>query len=700
MTRRLKAGVIYLARVRVYKLAKEIGISSKELIAKLKELSIEVGNHMSTLEREEADFLLELYKSDEEEKKDILQVENGENIDKKDKKDINEEGLDEAMKTTEHEDVDKRKKKNSIEKQGEPVITIDEMITVKDFSEKINKTANEVIASLIKKGIMASINQQIDFETAEAMAKELGFEVKKITSTPEEEEDIIIVSDDEEDLEPRPPVVTVMGHVDHGKTSLLDAIRETHVTTQEAGGITQHIGASEVVIDGKKIVFLDTPGHEAFTTMRARGAKVTDIAVLVVAADDGVMQQTIEAINHAKAAEVPIIVAINKIDKPSANPDKVKQELADFGILIEEWGGDVISIPVSAHNKTNIDTLLEMILLVSEMEELKANPNRKAIGIVVEAELDRGRGPVATVLVQNGTLRVGDSVVIGTTYGRIRAMINDKGKRVQRALPATAVEITGFSGVPEAGDQMVAVEDDRTAKLIASRRIDKIKEEQMKKAQRISLDALYSQVQEGSIKELNIIIKADVQGSVEAMRQSIEKLSSDQVTIKVIHGGVGAITESDIMLASASNAIIIGFNVRPTSSAVSVAKEELVDIRTYRVIYKALEDIEAAIKGMLDPEYKEVELGKAEVRATFRVPNIGIIAGCYVTEGRITRNGKVRLVRDGIVIHEGNIGSLRRFKDDVREVAAGYECGIGIDNFNDVKEGDIFEVYHMEEIKV
>lgn len=702
-----------MSKIRVYQLAKELGVSSKELIVKLKELSVEVGNHMSTLENEEANLILELLT--EENKKEqtnstldtkIIEVNNkrqNDSIqnDNNEKKSITDKKIKSKKKSKNKKRAYSSKVEghNISEEKGESVIIIDEKIIVKDFAEKIDKTPSEVISKLIQMGIMASINQEIDFETAETIANEFGIIVEKSFEIVEEEEDLIIKPDSEKDLKPRPPVVTVMGHVDHGKTSLLDAIRKTNVTEREAGGITQHIGASEVVIDGNKIVFLDTPGHEAFTTMRARGSKVTDIAILVVAADDGVMPQTIEAINHAKAANVPIIVAINKIDKPSANPDRVKQELSDRGVLIEEWGGDVICVPVSAVKGTNIDALLEMILLVAEMGELKANPNREAVGTVIEAELDKGRGPVATVLIQNGTLRIGDSVVIGTTYGRIRAMVNDKGKRVKQASPSTAVEITGFSEVPDAGDQMVVVEDDKKAKEIASKRINKMKEEKMKKSQRVSLDALFSQVEEGMIKELNVIIKADVQGSVEAVKQSIEKLSTEKVIIKAIHGGVGAITETDVILASASNAIIIGFNVRPTSTATSVAKEEEVDIRTYRIIYKALEDIEAAIEGMLDPEFKEVELGKAEVRATFKVPNIGLIAGCYVIEGKILRNAHIRLVRDGIIIHDGIIGSLKRFKDDVKEVATGYECGIGIDNFNDVKEGDIFEAYHMEEIK-
>lgn len=703
--------MIILSKVRVYQLAKQLGVSSKELIEKLKGLSVEVSTHMSTLEDEEAKLLLELFTENEENRnidnsKEKPQEEKPQKEPEKPSKNVEKKSNNKIEKSNKK---NKSKKKTNASKEeghnimvekGEQVIQIEDKITVKNFSEKIDKNPNEVIAKLIKLGVMASINQEIEFETAEAIATEFEIKIEKSISEVVEDNDLITIPiDDEKDLKVRPPVVTVMGHVDHGKTSLLDAIRNTSVTEKEAGGITQHIGASEVEIDGNKIVFLDTPGHEAFTTMRARGAKVTDIAILVVAADDGVMPQTIEAINHAKAAEVPIIVAINKIDKPGANPDRVKQELADRGVVIEEWGGDVISVPVSALEGTNIDTLLEMILLVAEMEELKANPNRSAVGTVIEAELDKGRGPVATVLVQNGTLKIGDSVVIGLTFGRIRAMLNAKGKRVKQAMPSTAVEITGFSEVPEAGDQMVVVDDDKTARDIVSKRKDKIKEEQIKKSQKISLDALYSQVQQGTIKELNLIIKADVQGSVEAVKQSLEKLSIEKVIIKPIHGGVGAITESDVLLASASNAIIIGFNVRPTSSATALAKKEEVDVRTYRIIYNALEDIQAAVEGMLDPEFKEVELGKAEVRATFKVPGVGTIGGCYVIEGKILRNAKIRLVRDGIVIHDGEIGSLKRFKDDAKEVATGYECGIGIDNFNDMKEGDIIEAYEMQEIK-
>lgn len=705
--------MIYLSKIRVYQLAKELGISSKELIEKLKELSIEVNSHMSTLEDENANILIELF-TEESKPKTISNTK---------QKPPNQEQYDEnKLETLDNEEEiivpkkNKKDKKNKskknknfmtdnyddrVESKGERVIQLKSKVTVKELAEIMNKNVSEIITKLIGLGVMATINQELDYDTAQIIASEFGVEVEPLEDVTNEDviDDIEIEPDRPEDLKPRSPVVTVMGHVDHGKTSLLDAIRKTKVTSREAGGITQHIGASEVKVNDKKIVLLDTPGHEAFTSMRARGAQVTDIAILVVAADDGVMPQTIEAINHAKAAEVPIIVAINKMDKPSANPDRVKQELADHGLLIEEWGGDVISVPVSALNGENIDSLLEMILLVAEMEEFKANPNRKAIGTVIEAQLDVGKGSVATVLVQNGTLKIGDSVVIGTAYGRIRAMMNDKGKRVKIAGPSTAVEITGLSEVPEAGDQMFAVEDDRVAKAIVEKRINKIKEEQLKASQKISLDALFSQMEQGQIKDLNLIVKADVQGSVEAVKQSLVKLSNDEVVIHPIHGGVGAITETDVMLAAASNAIIIGFNVRPTSTATSLAKKENVDIRSYRVIYKAIEDIEAAMKGMLDPEFKEEDLGKAEVRATFKVPGAGTIGGCYVIEGKILRNAKVRLVRDGIIIHEGTIDSLKRFKDDAREVATGYECGIGLSQFNDLKEGDIIEAYHMKEIE-
>ena len=579
-------------------------------------------------------------------------------------------------------------------------ITMGDIITVKDLSERIGIQVAVIIKKLMGLGVLATINQELDYDTASLIATDFNIELERKSIKSFEEILVDVdVEDDPEALIERPPVVTVMGHVDHGKTSLLDAIRNTAVTEQEAGGITQHIGAYQVTINDKPITFLDTPGHEAFTSMRARGAQVTDTAILVVAADDGVMPQTGEAINHAKAANVPIIVAINKMDKPGANPDRVKQELTEHGLLVEEWGGETIAVPVSAINREGIDTLLEMILLVAEVREHRANPNRLAKGTIIEAQLDKGRGPVATILVQNGTLRVGDSIVAGTTFGRVRAMMDDKGRRIAEAGPSTPVEVLGLSDVPEAGDVMMAVEDDRLAKQVSGERRDKVKELQLKTTSKASLDELFSQLKEGEVKELNLIIKADVQGSVEAVKQALERLSSDQVRVRSLHGGVGAITESDVMLADASSAIIIGFNVRPSVNATDLAEREKIDIRLYRVIYNAIEDIEAAMKGMLDPVFKEVVLGHAKVRATFKVSGVGTIAGCYVTDGKINRNAQVRIIRDGVVVHEGKIDSLKRFKDDAREVASGYECGIGIDNFNDVKEEDVIEAFLMEEIK-
>ena len=515
----------------------------------------------------------------------------------------------------------------------------------------------------------------------------------------EEEEGIDKSEDRESDLKPRAPIVTVMGHVDHGKTSLLDAIRKTNVTAKEFGGITQHIGASEVRVNGQKIVFLDTPGHEAFTAMRARGAHITDIAVLVVAADDGVMPQTVESISHAKAAGVPIIVAINKMDKPHANPDRVKQELADHGVIVEDYGGDVISVPVSAKTGEGISTLLEMILLQAEVLELKANPNRLASGSVIEARLDKSKGPVATLLVMNGTLQSGQSIVAGTCAGRIRLMTDYKGKTIKKAGPSTAVEVLGLTDVPQAGDDFNAVSSDKVAKEIAGKRAERMREEVMKKTSSMSLEKFFSQMKESEVKELNLIIKGDVQGSIGAVVSSLEKLNNDEVKVNIIHSGVGAVTESDIMLAGTSGAVIIGFNVRPSSAVQAMADRDGVEIRSYTVIYDVINDVEAAMKGMLEPEYKEEVLGKAEIRNTFKVPGIGIGGGAYVTEGKIVRNGDIRLVRDGVVIHEGKIASLKRFKDDAKEVAQGYECGIGIEDYNDIKEGDVIECYHMVEVK-
>lgn len=574
-------------------------------------------------------------------------------------------------------------------------VEIGESINVQEFSKLIKREVNEVIKALFMLGVMVTINQDIDFDTAQLIGDNFGVEVGQ--RAPEEDPtEIPEVDDPPEKRVPRPPVITVMGHVDHGKTSLLDAIRKTNVTSREAGGITQHIGAYKVNYQGKQIVFLDTPGHEAFTAMRARGAQVTDVAILVVAADDGVMPQTIEAINHAKAAKVPIIVAINKIDRPGANPDHVKQQLAEHELIPEDWGGDTIMVPVSAHQKTGISDLLEMILLVAEMQELKANPNLPAHGTIIEAQLDKGRGPVATVLVQRGTLHIGDTIIAGTSYGKVRAMINDRGEKVKKALPSTPVEVLGLNDVPAAGDILDST-DEKTARGVAEKRIAKKKEEEIKLNSKVSLDDLFQRIKEGEIKELNIVVKADVQGTIEALKASLEKIKNDEVKVAVVHAGVGAITESDVMLASAANALIIGFNVRPDANARKAAETEKVDVRTYRVIYDAINDVEAAIKGMLAPKFKEVIQGRVEIRQLITISKLKI-AGCYVVEGKVTNSSKVRVVRDGIVVHEGVIESLRRFKDDVKEVAQGFECGITLEKFSDLKEGDIFEVYDMEEI--
>lgn len=576
-------------------------------------------------------------------------------------------------------------------------VEIGESINVQEFSKLIKREVNEVIKALFMLGVMVTINQDIDFDTAQLIGDNFGVEVGQ--KAPEEDPtEIPEVDDPPEKRVPRPPVITVMGHVDHGKTSLLDAIRKTNVTSREAGGITQHIGAYKVNYQGKQIVFLDTPGHEAFTAMRARGAQVTDVAILVVAADDGVMPQTIEAINHAKAAKVPIIVAINKIDRPGANPDHVKQQLAEHELIPEDWGGDTIMVPVSAHQKTGISDLLEMILLVAEMQELKANPNLPAHGTIIEAQLDKGRGPVATVLVQRGTLHIGDTIIAGTSYGKVRAMINDRGEKVKKALPSTPVEVLGLNDVPAAGDILDST-DEKTARGVAEKRIAKKKEEEIKLNSKVSLDDLFQRIKEGEIKELNIVVKADVQGTIEALKASLEKIKNDEVKVTVVHAGVGAITESDVMLASAANALIIGFNVRPDANARKAAETEKVDVRTYRVIYDAINDVEAAIKGMLAPKFKEVIQGRVEIRQLITISKLKI-AGCYVVEGKVTNSSKVRVVRDGIVVHEGVIESLRRFKDDVKEVAQGFECGITLEKFSDLKEGDIFEVYDMEEIAV
>ncbi len=559
----------------------------------------------------------------------------------------------------------------------------------------------EIIKKLFILGIMATINQEIDYDTCSLIAADYGIELElNIAKTAEDVlNESVEEADSEENLVPRPPVVTIMGHVDHGKTSLLDAFRESSITAGEAGGITQHIGAYTVSCKGRTITFIDTPGHEAFTSMRARGAQVTDIVILVVAADDGIMPQTIEAINHAKAANVPIIVAINKIDKDTANPDRVIQQLTEYGLVAEEWGGDTICVPVSAKKRINLDTLLEMVLLQADVLELKANPDRAARGTIIEAELDKGRGPVATVLVQNGTLKIGDPIVAGTAFGRVRAMMDDKGRRVTSAGPSQPVEVLGFGEVPSAGDVMNVAEVDKLSRQVAEERRDKLKAEQIRNMSKVSLDDLFSQIEAGNVKDLNIIVKADVQGTVEAIKQALEKLSNDEVRVRCIHGGVGAITGSDIVFASASNALVIGFNVRPDATAREAAEREKVDVRTYSVIYNVIEDVENAMKGLFAPVYKEVALGTAEVRNTFKVSGVGTIAGAYVKDGKITRSAQVRVVRGGIVLHDGKIASLKRFKDDVKEVASGYECGIGIENFNDIREGDMIEAYTMEQIE-
>ena len=716
-----------MSKVRVYEIARQLNLSSKEIMDKLKEYGFEVHSHMSTLGDEETQLIIGYYNEMNEDqaiektqekvvepvcKQDTLpNALNHHHQEVKTSKEIDEiEQVEVKL-----EQKSKKKKKQKGMKETKPmnnqttrdvetvedikVIQLPPTVSIKDFAGLLNVAPTEIIKTLMKRGTIANINQEINYELASEIA-----ETYDVIVEPEEEKDVMEevfgeVIDDEKDLEKRPPVVVVMGHVDHGKTSLLDAIRSTHVTSGEAGGITQHIGASSISLNGQKITFLDTPGHEAFTAMRMRGAQVTDIAILVVAADDGVMPQTIEAINHAKAANVQIIVAMNKIDKQGANPDRVKQELADQGLIVEDWGGDTICVPVSALKHEGIDNLLEMVLLVAEMSDLKANPKRKARGTIIEAQLDKGRGPVATVLVQSGTLQIGDPIVAGSAYGRVRAMVDSKGKQVKKATPSTPVEILGLSEVPTGGDMFYVANSDKQARQVAERikaqgRVQMIGQTPNK----VSLDDLFSQIQEGKMKDLNIIIKADVQGSVEAVRQSLEKLSNDEVRIRTIHGGVGTITESDVQLASASGAIIIGFNVRPEAATKAIADREQVDIRLYRVIYNAIDDIKAAMKGMLDPEFVEKVIGHAEIRQTFKVSGLGTIGGAYVTDGKLVRNAGVRIVRDGIVVYEGNLASLKRFKDDAKEVATNYECGVMFEKYNDIKEGDVVEAFIMEEV--
>lgn len=714
-----------MKKIRVYELARELGISSKDLIEKIVSLDITVSNHMSALEDEDARIIKSLLSEEEEgnivgEKFDDID----ENIKDSNKiiskRDVEED--EKIVKEIENRDNTKQRNKkqrnknkvknNSMSKENtiiskegnEVVIEIEDNIIVKDLADKIGVSPSQIISKLIGLGVMVNQNQSIDSDIAIIVAEEFGIELTIKEASKEIQESIedefnLDYEDNPEDLKSRAPIVTVMGHVDHGKTSLLDAIKETSVTKSEAGGITQHIGAYAVNINNRKICFLDTPGHEAFTSMRARGAQVTDIAILVVAADDGVMPQTIEAINHAKAAKVPIIVAINKMDKPTANVDRIKQELVENALVPEDWGGDTITVPVSAKNRQGIEELLEMILLVAEIQELKANPNRNAVGTIVEAQLDKGKGPLATVLVQKGTLEVGDMVISGSAFGRVRAMLDDKGKRVKKAGPSTPVVILGLSEVPNAGDLLYEVDDEKTARSLAEKSKEATRAEQMKADQKVSLDDLFERIKLGEIKDLNIIIKADVRGSMEALKQSLEKLDTDEVKTNIIHGGVGGITESDIILASASNAIVVGFNVRPNLNAIEVAKREKVDVRTYRVIYEAIEDIQAAIKGMHAPKIVEEVIGRAEVRATFRLPNGSTIAGIYVLDGKIARNGKIRLLRNDIVIFEGGVSSLKRFKDDAREVLSGYEAGLGLENYNDIKEGDLLEAYVLKEVE-
>ncbi len=713
-----------MTKVRIYELAKEVELSSKELLAMLdKEFDLKFKSHMSIIEGDELEIIREYFDSSKKEKAKIEK----EKLEKKEKTQENETKKS-SKKTsppkTEKADVEnleeeydpiivKKKnkpKKNKASKQDrnrrkeekkeDALVEIQGDITIGELADLMKLPPSKLITELMMAGTMATVNQTIDSKQAVELGILLGVDIV-VKSNDDDEDDISSLNypDAEEDLLPRAPVVSVMGHVDHGKTSLLDSIRNTRVTKQEAGGITQHIGASTVYLNEKKIVFLDTPGHEAFTQMRLRGAQATDIAILVVAADDGVMPQTIEAINHAKAAGIPIIVAINKMDKYEANPDRVKTELMEYGLTPEEWGGDTIMVPVSALKGEGIDEILEYVLMVSEMEELKANPNRPAIGIVIEAELDTGRGPVATVLVKNGTLRQGDNLVSGTASGKVRAMFDSNSKSVKSAKPSTAVQVLGLSEVPNAGDFIYAVADEKIARKYAEKQRQNEKDEFIKRTSSVNLDDLFNKIDSGEVKDLNIIVKTDVKGTIEAVSSSLAKLSNEEVKVNIIHGAVGGITEGDIMLASASNAIIIGFNVRPNQGAQEQAKLQDIEIRTYNVIYEAIEDIENAIKGMLAPKFKEEVLGMAEIREVFRVSGVGNIAGIYVTSGKILRNASLRLIRNNIVVHTGEISSLKRFKDDARELAQGYEGGLGIEKYNDIKVGDIIEAYTMKEVK-
>ncbi|MCC9087148.1 translation initiation factor IF-2 [Bacillus pumilus] len=701
-----------MAKVRVYEYAKAIDVSSKDIIAALKDMNVEVNNHMATLEDDTVKKLDAIYKKAKakettNEKPAEQKKQSSNKINDRKKNDVQNNQFNKNKKNN-NQNKNKRGGNKSQHQQARPVkpkkelpekIEFTNSMTVGQLAEELGKESAEIIKKLMMLGVMATINQELDKDTVELIASEYGVPVEEVIILEETELEKYEVEDKEEDMQVRPPVVTIMGHVDHGKTTLLDSIRKTKVVEGEAGGITQHIGAYQIEENGKKITFLDTPGHAAFTTMRARGAEVTDTTILVVAADDGVMPQTIEAINHAKAADVPIIVAVNKIDKPTANPDRVMQELTEHGLVPEAWGGETIFVPLSAKTGEGIDELIEMILLVSEVGELKANPHRAAKGTVIEAELDKGRGSVATLLVQTGTLQVGDPIVVGNTFGRVRAMVNDIGRRVKTAGPSTPVEITGLNDVPNAGDQFLVFKDEKTARQVGEARASKQLDEQRSDKAKLSLDDLFEQIKQGEVKDINLIVKADVQGSAEALTAALQKIEVEGVKVKIIHTGVGAITESDIILASASNAIVIGFNVRPDGNAKSTAETENVDIRLHRIIYKVIDEIEAAMKGMLDPEYEEKVIGQVEVRQTFKVSKIGTIAGGYVTEGTITRDSGIRLIRDGVVIFEGEVDVLKRFKDDVKEVSQGYECGITIKKYNDIREGDVMESFVMQEIE-
>ncbi|GAA6820648.1 translation initiation factor IF-2 [Helicobacter pylori] len=705
-----------MSKKRIYEYAKELNLKSKDVIDELKKMDVEVSNHMQALEDNQIVALDKIYKKDNQSDKVQAQQPKAQGQKQDNKKQQTSQkpaqGNKQDAKNNKKQNNKKQNNKNNKKqnrqnnKEQQPTketpskITYQDGITVGELADKLNVESSDVIKKLFLLGIMANINQSLDDETLEVIVDEYGVELEKEEVV--DEEDLAIyfedATDDEDAIE-RPAVVTIMGHVDHGKTTLLDSIRHTKVTAGEAGGITQHIGAYQIENDGKTITFLDTPGHAAFTTMRARGAQVTDITILVVAADDGVMPQTIEAINHAKEANVPTIVAVNKIDKPTSNPDRVMQELTEYGLIPEDWGGDTIFVPLSALSGDGIDNLLEMIVLVSEVQELKANPNNRAVGTVIEAELDKSRGPSASLLVQNGTLNVGDSLVVGNTYGRIRAMVNDLGQRIKTAGPSTPVEITGINDVPQAGDRFVVFSDEKQARRIGEARHEENILQQRQESKNVSLDNLFEQMKQGEMKDLNVIIKGDVQGSVEALAASLMKIDVEGVNVRIIHTAVGAINESDVTLANASNGIIIGFNVRPDTGAKRAAEAENVDMRLHRVIYNVIEEIESAMKGLLDPEFEEQVIGQAEVRQTFKVSKVGTIAGSYVTDGKITRNAGVRVIRDGVVQFEGELDTLKRYKDDVKEVAQGYECGITVEKFNDLKEGDIIEAYEMVEVE-